>query len=77
MNKTTRNDLAEEVQARKEAEAWRLQDCPCCGGKPLVVDVSTVKIACGKFGCKIVEGLTMKDAADLWNARDFRYPGHD
>jgi len=59
--------------------AWEgtLKNCPCCGGKPLVVDVNEVKIACGKFGCMIVEACSMKDAAELWNAKDFRYARHD
>lgn len=54
-----------------------LKNCPCCGGTALPVQVNGVKIACGKFGCIMVEAKTMKDAAALWNAKDFRYARHD
>ena len=62
----------EELRAREEAEEFDLQPCPCCQGHARVLKTGGVaKIACGKIGCKIVEGINMAQAAAIWNERRF------
>lgn len=67
------NDLAEEIQARKETEAWHLKPCNCCGGKAIVLEMKTnVRIDCGRYGCQSVSAPSVADAARIWNQKDFR-----
>ncbi len=76
-NSPTTNDLRDELAARKESEAWNLKPCPCCGAEPHVLELRGVKIACSRYGCRIVDANTIADAAALWNAVDFRGQRHD
>lgn len=68
------HDLAEEVQARKEAEPWNLRSCPCCGAQAEIHKHTIYPgyaIRCKRWGCKVVEASTMIDAAILWNEKRF------
>jgi hypothetical protein len=66
-------DLLEEIQSRKEAAEFSLSKCPCCqsearaffgiGHKPTII--------CSKHGCKVVDGATWADAAEIWNETRF------
>lgn len=70
---TMTTDLKEEVQARREAAQWELQDCPCCGGKADVQEKrGYFEITCFKYGCRSVSAASMLNAAHLWNQPDFR-----
>lgn len=71
-------DLKEEVQARREAAQWDLQPCPCCGGKPDAQEVrGYFTIKCFNYGCREVSAASMANAAQLWNATDFRSAHRD
>lgn len=49
-----------------------LRLCPCCGHGPLVNRMEhKVTIACGEYGCRIVEAKTYGEAAALWNEPRF------
>lgn len=57
----------------------KFNPCPCCGANAKVLDVMdkqsrkhTVKIWCSQWGCRSVSAENVWDAAELWNAPDFR-----
>jgi len=69
---TNAKELAEELQARREANIWDLRPCPCCGAKAHIhTRKHSVQILCSQMGCRDVEGPTLADAAFLWNLPRF------
>ncbi len=56
----------------KTKAARKLRKCPSCGRKPMkaLVVSDGVKIAC-PTGCRIVVGVTLKDARAIWDQPRF------